>query len=171
MIVRIRSNRNDECDLATTNIPLVLRRAYLTMHRYTDACVRRFGITADQLILLVILTQGDGITQQELARRASSDANTIRAMLLLLEKRGVVKRSRHPVDKRSHQVYLTSKGTAFFKRTPKATATVRKQILAVFRPAEAAALSEYLSRLAEKLESWNIHHNRRSRVNDHANTG
>src|SRR5207248_667831 len=130
--------------------------AYLAMHRHTDACLRRFGITADQLVLLVVLAEGDGITQQELARRASSDPNTIRAMLLLLERNGLVKRNKHPVDKRSHQVYLTSKGTAFFKKMPKATAPVRKQILAVFGPAEAAVLSEYLARLAGKLESWNI---------------
>jgi DNA-binding MarR family transcriptional regulator len=139
--------------MAMTNIPLVLRRAYLAMHRHTDACLKRFGITADQLVILVVLTEGDGITQQELACRASSDPNTIRAMLLLLEKRGLVTRKEHPVDRRSHQVHLTPRGKAFFKRLPSATAPVRKQILEALLPAEVAALAEYLGRLAVKLES------------------
>ena len=136
-----------------TNIPLVLRRAYLAMHRLTESCLKDLGITADQLVVLVALMEGDGITQQELARRASSDPNTIRAMLLQLEKRGMIRRINHPMDKRSHQVHLTAKGKAFWKKTPKATAPVRKQILSVLQPADAAALSEYLTRLAEKLES------------------
>jgi len=120
--------------------------------------MKRFGITADQMVLMIILSRDDGITQQELARRASSDANTIRAMLLLLEKRGLIKREKHPVDKRSHQVILTPKGKALFKRTREATAPIREQMVSVFQPAEAAALAEYLGRLAEKLESLKSHH-------------
>src|SRR5690242_12478 len=100
---------NDVDDLFVTDIPLLLRRAYLAMHRLTDTSVERFGITADQLALLAVLTQGDGISQQELALRAASDKNTVRAMLLILERRGLITREKHPVDSRCQQVYLTSK--------------------------------------------------------------
>jgi len=81
-----------------------LRAAYWSMHRQTNAHLAQRGATADQFELLSLLTEQDGITQRELVRRASSDPNTIRAMLLLLEKRGVVARKRHPTDGRGRDV-------------------------------------------------------------------
>ena len=68
-------------------IPMNLRAAYLSMHRQTNAHLARFGVTADQFVCLLILAEEDGIIQQELVKRATSDPNTIRAMLVLLEKR------------------------------------------------------------------------------------
>src|SRR5258706_272927 len=75
-------------------LPLVLRAAYFAMHRVSDGHFSRQGVTADQFVLLACLAEDDGITQQELARRASSDPSTIRAMLLLLEGRMLVARER-----------------------------------------------------------------------------
>ena len=73
-------------------LAMKLRAAYWTMHRRADAQLARLGVTADQFVLLSILAEGEGITQQQLVRRASSDPNTVRAMLVLLERRGLVSR-------------------------------------------------------------------------------
>jgi DNA-binding MarR family transcriptional regulator len=72
-------------------------------------------VTADQFVCLVLLSKQDGITQQELARLASSDPNTIRAMLMLLEKRGYVAREKHPTDGRARRVTLTRLGRKIFQ--------------------------------------------------------
>ncbi|RPI00517.1 MAG: MarR family transcriptional regulator, partial [Calditrichaeota bacterium] len=72
------------------NIAMVLRAAYLSMHRQTNTFLSKSGVTADQFVCLVILDDEDGITQQELATRATSDPNTISAMLALLEKQNLV---------------------------------------------------------------------------------
>src|ERR1700730_9689274 len=91
-------------------LPRLLRAAYFGMHRVSDAHFARQGVTADQFVLLACLAEDDGITQQELARRASSDPSTIRAMLLLLEGRELVTRERDPKDNRARLVRLPSKG-------------------------------------------------------------
>jgi DNA-binding MarR family transcriptional regulator len=65
-------------------LPRLLRAAPFAMHRASDAHFSSFGVTADQFVLLACLAQQDAITQHELARRASSDPSTIRAMLVLL---------------------------------------------------------------------------------------
>src|SRR5437868_2636813 len=97
-------------------IALALRAAYLALHRQSDAHFARHGVTADQFVLLATLAEGDALTQQELARRASSDANTVRAMLLLLEGRGLVARERHPTDGRARSVALTARGRRVYAK-------------------------------------------------------
>ena len=58
----------------------------IALHRQSDARFAKYGVTADQFVLLATLSRGNAITQRELARRMSSDASTVRAMLVLLEK-------------------------------------------------------------------------------------
>src|SRR3954465_370302 len=97
-------------------LPRLLRAAYFAMHRVSDAHFSSHGVTADQFVLLACLAEQDAITQQELARRASSDPSTTRAMLVLLEGRGLVNRPRHPADSRARVVTLTAKGRHLVKR-------------------------------------------------------
>ena len=91
-------------------IAMALRAAYWAMHRDADALLQPHGVTANQFVLLSILAEGKALTQQELVRRASSDANTVRAMLVLLERRGLVSRRPHQTDGRARCVALTAKG-------------------------------------------------------------
>src|SRR5947209_12332064 len=93
-----------------------LRAAYLALHRQTNACFAKDGATADQFVLLAALADADGVTQQELVRRVGSDPNTVGAMLLLLEGRGLVAREVHPADGRARSVTLTARGRRVFTR-------------------------------------------------------
>ncbi len=133
------------------DIAMGLRAAYWAMHRQTNARLARSGVTADQFVLLALLAERDGITQQELVRRASSDANTIRAMLLLLEGRGLVTRGRHPIDGRARSVTLTPKGRQVYKKLWGQSEPLRERMLAAFRPEEVETLVEFLGRLSEVL--------------------
>ena len=76
-------------------LPLALRRAYLTLHRRSDAQFAEQGVTADQFVLLATLARGNSLTQRELAARMPSDPSTVRAMLVILEKQGLVARDAH----------------------------------------------------------------------------
>jgi DNA-binding MarR family transcriptional regulator len=130
-------------------IAMGLRAAYWAMHRRTEAALARCGVTADQFVLLALLAEQDGITQQELVRRASSDANTIRAMLVLLESRGLVAREQHPTDGRARRVILTRKGKRAYERLWAQSEPLRQQMLAAFEPEEAEAFVEFLARIPE----------------------
>src|SRR6516162_1903042 len=91
-----------------------LRAAYLALHRQTNDCFAKDGVTSDQFVLLSALTDADAVTQQDLVRRMSSDPSTVRAMLLLLEDRGLVSREPHPADGRARCVTMTAKGRQVF---------------------------------------------------------
>jgi DNA-binding MarR family transcriptional regulator len=128
-----------------------LRIAYWAMHRQTDACFARYGVTANQFVLLALLAEDDGITQQQLVQRASSDPNTIRAMLVLLETRGLVSRERHPNDRRAHNVTLTRKGRQTYNRLLEKSEPLREQLLAVFRPEQADAFVRFLNQISDTM--------------------
>ena len=128
-----------------------LRAAYLALHRQTNDCLAQDGVTADQFVLLAALAEADAVTQQELVRRVGSDANTVRAMLLLLEDRGLVARERHPADGRARCVTLTAKGRHVFKKLWTKSEPLRARLLAAFRPDELTALVGLLRLVAEEM--------------------
>jgi DNA-binding MarR family transcriptional regulator len=128
-----------------------LRRAYLSLHRQTNACFADDSVTADQFVLLAALADDDGVTQQELVRRVGSDPSTVRAMLLLLEGRGFVVRERHPADGRARCVTLTRNGRRAFKELLAKSEALRARLLAAFRPDEVTALVGLLRRVAEAM--------------------
>jgi DNA-binding MarR family transcriptional regulator len=87
--------------------------------------------------------------QQDLVRRAASDPSTVRAMLVLLEGRGLVVRERHPEDGRAREVSLTAKGRRLYERLWKSSEPIRANLLAGFSDREADQLLDYLRRLTE----------------------
>lgn len=131
------------------DVAMGLRAAYWAMHRRTDACLAKQTVTADQFVLLALLAEQDGTTQQELVRRATSDANTVRAMLVLLEERGLVAREPHPGDRRARRVTLTRKGRRVHEQLWSESEPLRANLLAALRPKEADTLVELLARLSQ----------------------
>ena len=121
-------------------LPMLLRAAYFGMHRVSDSHFASHGITADQFVILACLAEEDTITQKDLARRASSDPSTIRAMLVLLEGRGLVARERNLEDSRERLVILSAKGRRLFERLFKSSEPIRVQMLAGFSEDEARLL-------------------------------
>lgn len=135
----------------THELPRLLRAAYFGMHRVSDAHFSRYGVTADQFVLLACLAEQDAIMQQELARRASSDPSTTRAMLVLLEGRGLVARERHPDDRRARLVTLTTRGRRLYERLWKSSDPIRVQMRAGFTDEEARLLADGLRHLIDNL--------------------
>jgi len=133
------------------DIPMAVRAAYLSMHRQTNAHLARLGITADQFVCLVILAEEDGITQNELVKRAASDPNTVRAMLLLLEKRGLVKRGTHPTDGRARRVTLTGRGREIYSKSMTKLKPVHDRLMAPFPAGQARMLVRYLDRVLKSM--------------------
>lgn len=142
------------------DIAMGLRAAYLSMHRQTNSCLAPHNITADQFVLLALLAEQDGITQQELVRRATSDPNTIRAMLVLLENRGLVRRQPHPADGRARNVTLTRTGRYTYTKLSKQLKTIQNQLLDLFRLEDAENLIELLGLISEAMAHSETHHGR-----------
>jgi DNA-binding MarR family transcriptional regulator len=138
------------------DIAIALRAAYLALHRRSEARFAPHGVTADQFVLLATLAHGHALTQRELARRMSSDPSTVRAMLVLLERRGLVERDTHPTDARARTVALTAKGERTFRQLWTAGEPIRAQMLGALQPGEAETLVQLLARVAEALNAESV---------------
>jgi len=135
------------------DLAMALRAAYLAMHRRTDALMARLGITADQFVVLAALKEGDALTQRELVSRTASDPNTLRAMLVLLERQQLIERKPHPTDGRARSVRLTRTGRTVVHKLWRNSEALREQMLADFNASEVRALVKQLRRLAATLEA------------------
>jgi DNA-binding MarR family transcriptional regulator len=141
----------------TGELPRLLRAAYFGMHRASDSHFTRHGITADQFVLLACLGEQDAVMQQDLVRRAASDPSTVRAMLVLLEGRGLVVRERHPADGRAREVSLTTKGRRLYGRLWRTSEPIRVRLLADFSEQEAGQFLRFLRRLIQNANSLDRH--------------
>lgn len=134
------------------HLPMALRAAYLALHRRSDAAFARHGVTADQFVLLATLARGGhALTQRELARRISSDPSTVRAMLVLLERNGLVGRDTHPTDARARTVAITAAGERTLAELWAAGEPIRAGMLKALTPDEADTLVGLLTRVAGAL--------------------
>jgi len=132
-------------------VAMALRLAYLAMHRQADAALAAHGVTADQFVLLAALSESDAVTQQDLGRRICSDPNTVGAMLLLLEGRGLVARGPHPSDGRARRVSMTAKGRRLYRKLWSAGEQFRARLLAAVGPDRADELVGLLGRVAQEM--------------------
>ena len=57
-----------------------------------------------------------GIRQVDVKDRISAEANTVTAMVTLLESRGILRRKANPSDGRAKMLYLTAHGHAVMKK-------------------------------------------------------
>src|SRR5438105_796838 len=127
-IVRIRTKTQADGMATGHTIAMALRAAYLAMHRQADVSLLPGGVTADQFVLLAALSESDSSTQQELARRTSCDPNTLRAMLLLLEAKGLIRRDPDPTDGRARRVVLTEHGWQQFEALRASSEPFRRRL-------------------------------------------
>ena len=130
-------------------LAMMLRRAYLAVHRRAGGDLSAAGATADQFVVLTVLAEADGITQMELAAAAGSDANTVAAMVGLLERRGLVRRERDRDDRRARRVSLTPTGRRLQTRLWSAGRDLHERLAAAVPAARRKALLEDLATLTQ----------------------
>lgn len=87
-----------------------LRAAYYSVRRTAQTRLAGSEGTVDQVVVMTLLAEEPALTQAEIVERSFSDPSTIRAMLVLLERRGWVRRASDPADARVRRVSLTAKG-------------------------------------------------------------
>jgi MarR family transcriptional regulator, 2-MHQ and catechol-resistance regulon repressor len=112
---------DDACTTEADNAAEALG-AYVKLLRATRAVLARVeprlarnGLTPTQLGVLEALLHLGPLGQRELGRKVLTSAGNMTDVIDKLERRGLVRRSRKPGDRRAVRVELTTEGTAAIK--------------------------------------------------------
>ena len=127
----------------------------ITQHRLRqrlDAELARFGITAPQNAVLLAVAGNPRISNAELARAAFVTPQTMQAILVNLERGGLIVRSPHPEHGRVIMTELTSAGRKAVADGAKAADAVERQMLSRLSTEEAQVLRDLLKRCAAGLD-------------------
>jgi len=96
------------------------------------------GLLIGQFPVLLELWERDGLTQKELVERLDLEQATLANTLARMERDGLIRRTRHPGDARSQQIWLTDRARALRDGACNAADAQNARALAALSPAERA---------------------------------
>jgi DNA-binding MarR family transcriptional regulator len=89
-----------------------IRATHRALQRYLQSKIEPHGITLGMWYFLRALWHEDGLTQRELSNRVGTMEPTTLSAILIMEKKGLVRRVRNRDDRRKWHIHLTPKGRA-----------------------------------------------------------
>lgn len=91
-------------------ISIFIHQTDLHLTSYVKKRLAPFNIAPEQNLVMMLLWEKDGLTQNDVAIRLDKDKTNIARMSYGLEQKGFIRRSNCPQDKRSQRLYLTEEG-------------------------------------------------------------
>lgn len=89
-----------------------IRATHRALQRFLQFKIEPHGITLGMWYFLRALWHEDGLTQRELSVRVGTMEPTTLSAILVMEKKGLVRRVRNAADRRKWHIHLTPKGRA-----------------------------------------------------------
>ena len=94
----------------------MLRKSYVRLRTVVSDLITPFGLTTQQFLTLLSVSDSAGLTQAALCLELDSDANTVSQMLRRLETKNYLIRRKHPSDGRAVRVFITPTGKALVRK-------------------------------------------------------
>lgn len=115
-----------------------------------DAELAAYGVTSQQAALLLHVGRGMA-SPRALADGLGTDTAGMTRLLDRLEAKGLLRRRRHPDDRRSVLIELTDQGGALLPRLAPVFGRVNRRLLTGFSAAEVADVTAMLRRMTGNL--------------------
>ncbi len=115
--------------------------------------LRPLGFGMAYLPVFVALEEHGALLQKELAERAHVEQPTMAALLMRMERDGLIARKAHPSDKRASEVSLTRKAKARLPKAKEAMAQVADRVTSGFSEQERATFLALLRRAVTNLDA------------------
>ncbi|GAA2863763.1 hypothetical protein Acy02nite_72430 [Actinoplanes cyaneus] len=130
-----------------------VKRAEQTTQAAKERVLREFAMTPAQQSALAVLSDHDGITAAELARRCAVTPQTMNSTLGRLEQRGLIERRPHPLHGTLIEIRLTAEGAELFARADARVAHLDERLARPLSAQEVATLKTLLDKVAEAARS------------------
>ena len=123
-----------------------IRATHRLLQRFLQVKIEPHGITLGMWYFLRALWHEDGLTQRELSNRVGTMEPTTLSAILIMERKGLVRRVRNKTDRRKWHIHLTPKGrTLKAKLLPLAREVVETAVQGLSR----GEVAQLLNGLAE----------------------
>jgi MarR family transcriptional regulator, organic hydroperoxide resistance regulator len=130
-----------------------VRATHRALQRFLQFKIEPHGITPGMWYFLRALWHEDGLTQRELSVRVGTMEPTTLSAILVMEKKGLVRRVRNADDRRKWHIHLTPKGrTAKARLLPLAREVVDTAVQNLSR-GEVAQLLKSLTEVQKSLNA------------------
>ena len=110
-----------------------------------------FTVTTEQWKILLYLWREDGQTQNSLAETTGKDEPSVSRIINTMEKHGLVRRLRHPHDRRTNLIYLSETGRDLKEGLMSMGRMTNVQITEGIDPEEIAICSRVLDKVIKNL--------------------
>ena len=132
-------------------IAFALKQAQHALRTRMDAQLRQIGLTTPQYAVLAYLKVAPGASNAVLARQAFVTPQTMQAILVTLEKSGLIKRTPHPEHGRVQQTELTRLGDQALEAASVIVADAEKRLVDAAAPLDPELVANILMRLASAM--------------------
>lgn len=130
-------------------IGFALKRAQQALRAHLDTELQQIGLTTPQYAALTFLQAEPGASNAALARRAFVTPQTMQAILVALDRAGLIARTPHPKHGRVQTTALTTKGRKALAAASGIVAHAEMRLRAAAAPVDPEAVAAVLRRLAE----------------------
>ena len=131
----------------------LLFKAGVLAQRGLDSVLTEMGLSYREFLVLAF-TSADELSQQDVARRLSTDPTLIVATVDALEDRGVLERTRDPRDRRRYVLVVTAEGRKLLAKTAKLASQEEDEFLAPLAADERERLGTLLRTVLAPKLTW-----------------
>ncbi|ATE64390.1 MarR family winged helix-turn-helix transcriptional regulator [Rhizorhabdus dicambivorans] len=132
-------------------IGFTLKQAQHALRTRMDADLRGIGLTTPQYAVLACLKIEPGASNASLARHAFVTPQTMQAILVTLEKAGLITRSPHPEHGRVRRTEMTVEGLRALEAATDIVADAETRLRKAAAPLDYQAVTALLLRLTDAL--------------------
>ncbi|MGO9739947.1 MAG: MarR family winged helix-turn-helix transcriptional regulator [Roseiarcus sp.] len=115
--------------------------------------LRGIGLSVPQCDVLTTLTEAEGVSQQELAKRLYVTKGNISGLLDRLESAGLVERRSTAADRRQYEIHLTGPGRTIAEKAIALQRAFIGETMGRMRDADLATLEELLIALRDRVRA------------------
>nr|WP_035662154.1 MarR family transcriptional regulator [Halalkalibacter akibai] len=112
-----------------------------------------FNLAPEQNLIMMLLWEKDGLSQNQLVEKLDKDKTNIARMASSLEKKGFIKRSSCPNDRRSVKLFLTECGKKLGKEILPITEEFNEIVCEGISEEELLQLERLLNKMKENVQT------------------
>ena len=147
-MANLNSSEDIDYGILDTLLGYKLRRAQVSIFNdFTEHC-SRFGITPGLFGVLSIVERNPGLTQTAIANALGNDRSAMVSVVDRLESMDIVERKPSASDRRSHALFLTRHGEAFYKELVAEVLNHEASYTSLLKEGEKGLILDILDRIA-----------------------